>query len=90
MVGFARPFRPTYAGANVGHPSPNKVYCATFSRVPQKRNCRSLHCAPPDFLSNFVGSASFLRLSLRKAAHADLSTAARQEIRVRSGRDDKG
>jgi hypothetical protein len=29
-------------------------------------------------------------MTLRKAAHADLSTAAQQEIRVRSGRDDKG
>ncbi len=29
-----------------------------------------------------------MRLSLRKAAHAVLSTAAQQEIRVRSGRDD--
>jgi hypothetical protein len=43
-----------------------------------------LHCAPPDFLSNLVGSASFMRLSLRKAAHAALSRAAQQEIRVRS------
>jgi hypothetical protein len=34
--------------------------------------------------------ASFMRLSLRKAAHAFLSKAALQEIRVRSGRDDKG
>jgi hypothetical protein len=46
MVGFARPFRPTYAGANVGHPSPNEVDCATFSRVPQKRNC-SLRFSQP-------------------------------------------
>jgi hypothetical protein len=37
-----------------------------------------------------VGSMSFMRLSLRKAAHAVLSTTAQQEIRVRSGRDDKG
>jgi hypothetical protein len=44
----------------------------------------SHHCATPDFLSNLVGSASFMRLSLRKAAHAALSTAAQQEIRVRS------
>jgi hypothetical protein len=53
-------------------------------------NCRSLHYATPDFLLNLVGSASFMRLSLRKAAHAVLSKAAQQEIRVRSGRDDKG
>ncbi|MEA3005114.1 MAG: hypothetical protein QOI94_383, partial [Acidobacteriaceae bacterium] len=31
-----------------------------------------------------------MRLSLKKGAHAVLSTGARQEIRVRSGRDDKG
>ncbi len=29
----------------------------------EKRNCRSLHFAPPDFLLNLVGSASFMRLS---------------------------
>jgi len=34
--------------------------------------------------------ASFMRLSLLKAAHAAVTSAARQEIRVRSGRDDKG
>jgi hypothetical protein len=39
-------------------------------------NCRSLHYATPDFLSTLVGSTSFMRLSLRKAAHAALSTAA--------------
>jgi hypothetical protein len=48
-------------------------------------NRRALHFAPPDFLLNLVGSASFMRLSLRKAAHPALSTAAQQEIRVRSG-----
>jgi hypothetical protein len=32
----------------------------------------------------------FMRPSLRKGAHVDLSSAAWQEIRVRSGRDDKG
>jgi hypothetical protein len=30
-----------------------------------------------------------MRLSLTKAAHVAMSSAARQEIRVRSGRDDK-
>jgi hypothetical protein len=53
-------------------------------------NCRSLRYAAPDFLLSLVALANFMRLSLRKAAHADLSTAAQQEIRVRSGRDDKG
>jgi len=33
--------------------------------------------------------ANFMRLSLRKAAHAAMSRIAWQEIRVRSGRDDK-
>jgi hypothetical protein len=52
----------------------------------EKRNCRILHGATPDFLLNLVGSISFMRLSLRKAAHAVLSTTAQQEIRVRYGR----
>jgi hypothetical protein len=52
-------------------------------------NCRSLHFAPPDFLWNLVALSRFMRLSLRKGAHADLSSAAWQEIRVRFGRDDK-
>ena len=34
--------------------------------------------------------ANFMRLSLPKAVHADMGGAAPQEIRVRSGRDDKG
>ncbi len=34
-----------------------------------ERNRRSLHCAPPDFLSRLVALANFMRLSLRKAAH---------------------
>ena len=54
----------------------------------RQRNSRSLHCATPDFLSNLVALANFMRLSLRKAAHAAMSSAAWQEIRVRSGRDD--
>jgi len=35
-----------------------------------------------------VAPMMFMRLSLTKAAHAVLSSAAKQEIRVRSGRDD--
>jgi hypothetical protein len=35
-----------------------------------------------------VASAIFMRLSLRRGAFAVLSSAAWQEIRVRSGRDD--
>jgi hypothetical protein len=44
--------------------------------------------AAPDFLWNLVGLAKFMRLSLLKGAHADLSYAVWQEMRVR--RDDKG
>ena len=51
-------------------------------------NSRSLHCAPPDFLWNLVALVHFMRPSLRKGAHAALSNAAWQEIRVRPGRDD--
>jgi hypothetical protein len=40
---------------------------------------------PPDFLLNLVALADFMRLSLQKGAHAALSCAAWQEIRVRSG-----
>jgi hypothetical protein len=54
------------------------------------RNCRSLHYAPPDFLWNLAALVQFMRPSLRKGAYAALSSAAWQEIRVRSGRDDKG
>jgi hypothetical protein len=41
--------------------------------------------ASPDFLLNLVALANFMRLSLLKGAHAALSSAAWQEIRVRSG-----
>jgi hypothetical protein len=52
------------------------------------RSGQALHFAPPDFLWNLLASANFMRLSLRKGAHAALSSAVWQEIRVRSGRDD--
>ena len=39
-------------------------------------NCRSLHYAPPDFLWSLVALSKFMRLSLRKGAHVDLSGAA--------------
>jgi hypothetical protein len=38
-------------------------------RCGRKRNCRSLPYATPDFLSNLVALANFMRLSLPKAAH---------------------
>src|SRR5580698_1318930 len=51
-------------------------------------HCRSLHYATPDFLLILVALMHFMRPSLRKGAHAAMSCAAWQEIRVRSGRDD--
>ncbi|MGB8539970.1 MAG: hypothetical protein WCD57_26330, partial [Acidobacteriaceae bacterium] len=53
------------------------------------RNRRSLRYATPDFLLMLVALANFMRLSLLKAAHAVVSRSAWQEIRVRSGGDDK-
>jgi hypothetical protein len=50
-------------------------------RETRKRNRRSLHYATPDFLLNLVALANIMRLSLRKGAHAVLSSAAWQEIR---------
>jgi hypothetical protein len=49
---------------------------------------RSLRFATPDFLWTLVALADLMRLSLKgKAAHVVASSAARQEIRVRFGRD---
>jgi len=45
-------------------------------------NCRSLGYAPPDFLSRLMALMHLMRLSLRKGAHAALSSDAWQEIRV--------
>ncbi len=59
-----------------------------FIHYASKRNRRSLHYATPDFLLSLVALAIFMRLSLTKAAHVAMSSAAWQEIRVRSGRDD--
>jgi hypothetical protein len=56
--------------------------------VAGKANSRSLHYATPDFLLTLMALVHFMRPSLRKGAHAALSSAAWQEIRVRSGRDD--
>jgi hypothetical protein len=49
---------------------------------------RSLHYATPDFLLILAALMHFMRPSLRKGAHAAMSSAAWQEIRVRPGRDD--
>jgi hypothetical protein len=51
-------------------------------------NRRSLNYATPDFLLISVALSNFMRLSLLKAAHAVVSSAAWQEIRVSFGRDD--
>jgi hypothetical protein len=53
-----------------------------------KRNRRSPHSAAPNFLWKSVALTNIMRLSLKKGAHAAPSSAAWQEIRVRSGRDD--
>jgi hypothetical protein len=47
--------------------------------------CVAGNSASPDFLLNLVALTNFMRLSLLKGAHAALSCAAWQEIRVRSG-----
>ena len=54
----------------------------------ERRTRGSLECivagnpGPPDFLWNLVASVNFMRLSSRKGAHAVLSNASWQEIRV--------
>jgi hypothetical protein len=53
-------------------------------RFSTNANHRSLHYAPPDFLSRLVALSSFMRLSLRKAPHAAMFSAAWQEIRYAS------
>jgi hypothetical protein len=52
-----------------------------LSRVADRR---SLHSATPDFLLSLVALAIFMRLSFPKAAHVAMSSAAWQEIWVRS------
>jgi len=67
------------------------LQCLHFnSRIWEGRGAhrRSLRSATPDFLLTLVALVRFMRPSLRKGAHAALSSAAWQEIRVRSGRDD--
>ena len=51
----------------------------------KKQQVPPLRFAPPDFLSRSVALASFMLLSVTKAAHAAVSGDAWQEIRVRSG-----
>jgi hypothetical protein len=63
---------------------PGKLGGWSFS-INEPRWRRNGPSASPDFLSNLVALANFMRLSLWKGAHATLSCAAWQEIRVRSG-----
>lgn len=54
-----------------------------LQQMGRRRNeAKSFGGLPPDFLSNLLVSAGFMRLSLRKAAHEDFGSAPRQEIRV--------
>jgi hypothetical protein len=62
---------------------------ASGFRFSVSANCRSLHCATPDFLSKLVASAISMRLSSLKAAHAAVGECRVTGIRVHSGRDDK-
>jgi hypothetical protein len=41
-----------------------------------KKNRRSLHYAPPDFLFNLIALAILMRLSLRKGAYVDAASSA--------------
>ncbi len=63
-LGFPRKCNRTYfRDPTVGHPPLlGRKSCS------QKRNCRSLHYAPPDFLLGLVALASFMRLSEKKTA----------------------
>jgi hypothetical protein len=65
--------------ASVGMTKGRAVLSSALRAGPANR--RSLHYAPPDFLWRLVALASFMRLSLRKGAHAALSGAVWQEIR---------
>jgi hypothetical protein len=71
-----------------GNIAPSAANRLRKTRENWKRNRSSLHYATPDFLSKLLALTIFMRLSLRKAAHTAMSSAAWQEIRVRSGRDD--
>jgi hypothetical protein len=57
---------------------------ASVRNPQEKPQISPLRYAPPDFLWNLLALAHFMLLSLTKAAHAAISSAAWQEIRVRS------
>jgi hypothetical protein len=75
---------------NAGKPKPGwLLLCWLGETEPGGDSPTGLSLRYPDFLSRLVALTNLMRLSLRKAAHAAMSSAAWQEIRVRSGRDDK-
>src|ERR1700761_2677476 len=74
--------------ASLGCENPNQAYQRTKKTSLPRENSRSLHCAPPDFLWRVVALINTVRLSLRRAAYVAVASSAKQEIRVRSGRDD--
>jgi hypothetical protein len=65
--------------------SPDSDLIAAKSMGQKDEARRSLHSTAPDDLLVLVALPNFLRLSLLKAAHAFVFSAARQEIRVRPG-----
>ena len=58
--------------------------CSELSPSPSGLGSRLAAGPPPDFLWDLVAPVSFMRLSSWKGAHAVLSSAAWQEIRVRA------
>jgi hypothetical protein len=57
---------------------------------PYRKETADLSTAlPPDFLFSVVALMEFVRLSLRRSASVVVAGSAREEIRVRFGRDDK-
>jgi hypothetical protein len=69
-------------------PGVGLLHAAFFNESSTRRyvQCRvAENPGSPDFLWNFLALAYFMLLSLTKAAHADMSSAAWQKIRVRSG-----
>jgi hypothetical protein len=78
----------------LGRVRPNEIRSVLFDRLlsrwqslredKRKPQISPLRYAPPDFLWNLVALAHLMLLSLTKAAHAAMSSAAWQEVRVRS------
>ncbi len=66
------------AHAGLSHPShkPQILVRLYDDRVLRTQLLCQKRCVPPDFLRSFVALAKFMRLSLVKAAHAVVSSAA--------------